>query len=367
MARHSNRGPGFDTVRLVAACGVMLHHSLGIEMDIVHDDPLYTFSHGYTHLGIMAVAVFFSISGFLVTPGLMKSGNVLEYLSRRFMRIMPLLTVVVLVTALIIGPLLSSLPARDYYAQPATWAYLKNITTSLSLELPGIVNHSGTSAVNAPLWTLRFEWLCYLIVALASVTLVLRHRVLFLVFWLVCIAAFPILHGFTGPEELNSQASTLLYLFAYFGAGVTLALFADRIAQTRLLVGAALIMLTAALGLGLGVLLAPILVTYIAVGLGVTRVPWSDFLNRADLSYGIYLTHSIVLTILINIHEFRSAAALFAACLVLSFGIALATWTFIEKPALAHKSLLANLVRQALERTAPGRIVLRHLEPHRPA
>lgn len=365
MERHGNRGPGFDTVRLVAASGVMLHHSLGIEMDIVLDDPLYAFSGGYTHLGIMAVAVFFAISGFLVTPGLIKTGNVLEYLSRRFMRIMPLLTVVVILAAMVVGPLLSSLPATEYFAHPQTWAYLKNVTTSLSLSLPGVVNHGGTSIVNAPLWTLRYEWLCYLIVALASVVLVLTHRAAWLAVWAGCVIAFPLTLGFVGPEELSSQPQILLYLFAYFGAGVTLALYADRIPHSLLLMGSAFLLLTVSLAAGLGALFAPVLVTYIAVSIGAVRLPWSDALSKADLSYGIYLTHSIVLTVLMNVYDFRSAISLFAACALISVCVALTTWNLIEKPALKHKSLPATLVRQTLARIALGRAVLRQIEPIR--
>lgn len=62
VGRHGNRGPGFDTIRLLAASGVALHHSLGIAMDTVNDDLLYQFSGGYTHLGLISVAVFFSRS-----------------------------------------------------------------------------------------------------------------------------------------------------------------------------------------------------------------------------------------------------------------------------------------------------------------
>lgn len=81
-------GPGFDQIRLVAATVVLLHHSRGIEYD-VRADPLYAYSHGFVHFGILAVLVFFAISGFLVTPGLARSGNIVDYATNRALRIFP--------------------------------------------------------------------------------------------------------------------------------------------------------------------------------------------------------------------------------------------------------------------------------------
>ena len=57
-------GPGFDEVRLAAAITVLLH---------------LAFSGGFLHFGLLAVLVFFAISGFLVAPGLVRSGKVIDY------------------------------------------------------------------------------------------------------------------------------------------------------------------------------------------------------------------------------------------------------------------------------------------------
>lgn len=367
LESHGNRGPGFDTVRLIAATAVMLHHALGIEIDIVRDDVIFQFSDGYTHLGLLAVAVFFSISGFLVTPGLVKTGNVLEYLSRRFMRIMPLLFCVVVLTAFVLGPLLTSLSPGEYYTHPDTWAYLRNITTSLRLDLPGVVNHAGSSGVNGPLWTLRYEWLCYIIIALTSLAFFLRARFAFLAFWLATVIAFPMIYGFAEAEEGIGQVGRLLYLFGYFGAGVTIFLYSDIIRWSPRWMLAASLALVTTLHFGLAHYFAPFLVSYLAIGFGLVAMPWSRMLSRADFSYGVYLTHSLVLTVLMNIYPFQSSLVLFAVCLPVSFAVAGLTWTFIEKPALTHKSLPAMLVRNLLDRVPFGSVLLTRLDPPRPS
>lgn len=364
LASYGNRGPGFDTVRLLAATGVMFHHSLGIKYDIVQGDWLFKFSQGYSHLGLMSVAVFFSISGFLVTPGLLKSGNVLEYLSRRFMRIMPLLAVVVVLTALVLGPILTDLTLAEYFSSGETWAYLRNITTSLRLQLPGVTNHLGTNSINNPLWTLRYEWLCYLIVAVSSVVLILRFKLAFVALWIATLIAFPMLFGFYEADSGKlGQLGNLLYLFGYFGAGVVLCLYSDRAPWSIGWLVFAFVALLIILASGYAHIVAPAIVTYLVIGVGLIRMPWSDFLSKADLSYGVYLTHALVLTILMNIYTFASPYWLFAFCLPLSYAAALATWTFIEKPALEHKSAPADFARYLLNRIPLGSTVLSTLEP----
>ncbi|MEQ8409954.1 MAG: acyltransferase [Erythrobacter sp.] len=360
-----NRGPGFDTVRLLAASAVALHHSLGIQIDAVKDDLLFQFSHGYTHLGLLAVAVFFAISGFLVTPGLIKSGNVLEYLSRRFMRIMPLLFVVVLATALILGPLLSSLSLREYFASGETWSYLRNVTTSLQLRLPGVTNHIGTNSINNPLWTLRYEWLCYILIAFASMALILRHRLLFVLAWAAALLAYPLLYGFDEAEGKGSLG-TLMYLFGYFGAGAVLSLYAEKVRWSPALLWASFAAITVTFYLDWSHLIAPVLITYFVIGLGLVRMPWSAFLQRADLSYGVYLTHALVLTVLMNLYGFENPIALFAVCMPVTLTIAWLTWTFIEEPALKLKSLPAELTRSLLYRIPFGTVLLYWLEPAGP-
>lgn len=354
LARNGNRGPGFDTLRLVAAIAVMLHHAFGLEYDLVADDFLHHWSKGYTHLGLFAVSIFFCISGFLVTPGLVRNGDIIGYFSRRFMRIMPLLAVVVIITAFVLGPMLTNLALADYFSSGTTWLYLKNITTSLSLELPGVVPYDGTGNVNNPLWTLRFEWLCYIAIALAMMLGLLKRRWLFLALWLVAMVAGPGL-GYALP------GGPILLLFSYFGAGALIYLFADIIRWNRWLLAIAIAVLIAALRTQAAPLLSPPLTALIVVGLGLIRFPWSNPLAKVDLSYGVYLTHAVVLVVLMEVHPFTSWIALFVACLICTLCVALATWTFIERPALNHKNWPEQLARMLLAKIHPRFAALQKL------
>lgn len=350
FAALGNRGPGFDTIRLLAASAVVLHHALKLDMDIVKDDYLYHFSHGYTQMGLLAVSVFFCLSGFLVTPGLAKTGNVIEYLSRRFMRIMPLLVFVVVVTAFAVGPLVSHVSAAEYFTSGQTWKYLKNISTSLSLQLPGVVDYDGGDTINGPMWTLRYEWICYFLIGGASLLGFFRHRWLFLAGWVAAILVLVLYYG-PQPADERSFPFMLAFLFAYFGSGVLMFLFGDVLRWSAGLMVLALLALLAAWYFQLSYIFAPFLTGYLVVGLGLVRFPWSALLGKVDLSYGVYLAHSVILMVLMNVHPFTSGLLLFAVALPLAYVVALFTWTFIEAPALRYKSRPAQLATRLLGAT----------------
>lgn len=350
-----NRGPGFETPTLVAASAVVLHHSMKIEHDIVRDDWLFRFSGGYTQLGLLAVSVFFALSGYLVTPGLAKSGNVIGYLSRRFMRIMPLLATIVVVTALVIGPLVSALPAAEYFASRATWRYLTTVTTFLSLQLPGVTDYDGGNTINGPIWTLNVEWMCYLMLAALAATGALSRRWIVLAFY---VAAMLVLFFGLGPipgDEIRGRPFVMLFLFGYFGAGMLLSLFGDLIPWSKGLMLAALAALVGVYTTPFDYLLAPLLTAYLVVGIGLIRFPETPLTTGVDLSYGVYLSHSVILMVLMNIHPFQSWPVLFALCLALSYATAFLSWRFIEAPALGHKDLPEKIVRRIIARVIPSR------------
>lgn len=66
-------------------------------------------------MGNLGVAVFFSLSGFMVTQSMFRSPGpwwFLDYARKRVARLFPALVVVSVVMALMVGPLVSSLQVR---------------------------------------------------------------------------------------------------------------------------------------------------------------------------------------------------------------------------------------------------------------
>ena len=86
---------------------------------------------------------------------------------KRAFRIWPALIVFTLGVALVAGPILSVLPAGEYFRNPATWQYLGAIGFYISYGLPGVfadVPYAGV--VNGSLWTMPLEVALYVLVPL---------------------------------------------------------------------------------------------------------------------------------------------------------------------------------------------------------
>jgi peptidoglycan/LPS O-acetylase OafA/YrhL len=115
----------------------------------------------------MAVFTFFAISGFLVAGSYDRSHTIAAWVLARAVRIFPGLAVVLLLTAFVLGPLVTTLPLSAYFTHPLTLSYVPN-TLSLVLrqtELPGVFQTGPhTEDVNGSLWTLPYEVMCYVAV-----------------------------------------------------------------------------------------------------------------------------------------------------------------------------------------------------------
>lgn len=93
---------------------------------------------GYETGGEIAVAIFFVISGYLVTGSFLRSRSIGDYIKKRSLRLLPALFIVVVLSAFVLGPILSTLSLRDYVLHPQTWYYLRNCVLYTGYHLPGV-------------------------------------------------------------------------------------------------------------------------------------------------------------------------------------------------------------------------------------
>lgn len=339
----SFRGPGFDQIRIVFAIVVLLHHARGLEYDI-EIDPLFHYSGGFIHFGFLAVATFFAISGFLVTPSLLRSESVIDFASRRVLRIFPALIVVVIASMIVLGPTLTNFTLTAYFADPSLYRYTKNVLTLTFDYLPGVVDQDGNPIViNGALWILHFEVLSYGVLVCMSMLGFLRRRSMFLIPFLVSYGIhLAMSFSPTLVAVLPHRFLTFITLFVYFGAGVTLFIFADRIPFSTSFVIGAFVVVMVALPFGAGAIVMPLCLPYIIMFCGLSALPGRPFLKH-DLSYGVYLIHSPILVAFSmtfpNLRKWWCAAAV---VLCISLGLAYLCWAFVEEPALGWKKGLVG-------------------------
>lgn len=161
----------FEFLRIFAALAVLISHHFPLSNLGEPSIP------GVISLGGVAVMIFFSISGFLVTQSWLSDRNAFRFLLRRFLRIWPALTMVVFLSVFVLGPILSSLSISEYFLHKATWDYLKNILMKIHFLLPGVfTDKPGGAAVNGSLWTIPFEVRCYIALGILGALTLLRSR-----------------------------------------------------------------------------------------------------------------------------------------------------------------------------------------------
>src|SRR5690606_37994834 len=97
------RDNNFDALRIIAALLVIIGHSF-----VLTGREAGGLRVGALPLEYIGVSIFFVISGYLITGSWERSRSVGQYVSSRALRIAPLLWAVVLVSAFVMGPLVSS-------------------------------------------------------------------------------------------------------------------------------------------------------------------------------------------------------------------------------------------------------------------
>lgn len=351
LERIGFKGPGFDRIRLIAALIVVLHHCSFYSTTNIADDFLSAASGGAIDFGRFAVNIFFVTSGVLVTPGLLRSDDLVSFTVNRLLRIMPALVVVVTATVFLVGPIITTLTATQYFSDVETYLYLKNITFRAVRYLPGVETSNGTTIiVNGALWTIYFEILSYGALALMFLSGTIRRpKTLLFVF-----AATYALYVYSYAMALNPLGvpDTLLIfsqLFVYFLAGVILSAFSPIIPYSgRIMI---LLVLVSVISFPLGIVsfTFPISISYIIAYVGYSNLLGSKNL-KIDLSYGVYLIHSVVLTVLsVTVPQIDGFVSATVAVIPITVFLSLLSWVCIEEPCLRRRKLAGETVQRVLQ------------------
>lgn len=338
----------FGVLRLMMASLVLISHSYMFAFGTPLAEPLTAWT-GHS-LGQHAVQGFFILSGILVAQSFDRSRSLLDFAAARALRIFPALIVCVLLTALVLGPLVSLLPASQYFTSMALPVYLLK-TLSLatgSAPLPGVFNDLPMSGiVNSSLWTLKFEVLCYAGLALAGTAGLFNPKYRKAVAAL--LAAFLFAIYAIDPQNFTEHTFTdnVRYFVLYFGTGTLIYIVRDELA----IVGAALVPLAALFVIALGTRYAE-LTTALLLGYAIVWAssksfgPMRAWCNKIDLSFGVYIYAGPIQQALIEVGPDIDPAviSLFAFAFVLP--LAVLSWVLIEHPALALRSQVRRLLTQ---------------------
>lgn len=345
------RTTGFDYLRLILAVAVLCSHSIDVSYGVRFAS---TFESGPIRPFIaLILPMFFGLSGFLVAGSLDRCRSLISFIGLRIIRLAPALAFETVLAALILGPLLTRLSLVDYFNDSLLPQYFLNIVGDIHYRLPGLFeNNPWALTVNAQLWTLPFELICY--ISLASLVAFATHdrRQAFarvVVFVNLILLAFSVFKGASAgwTSQVVAPGPALLLAFLY---GVTIHLYRDTIPHSPLLGVAA-----GALALALLIhpatdYLTPLFATYFTVWLGLMRPRPSLFTRHGDYSYGIFLfgfpiQQALTQLVRPTFHEWYWNIATALPVTVLCAAI---SWHAVEKPALGLRGPLKRLEDRTL-------------------
>ncbi|MCV7409165.1 acyltransferase [Mycobacterium florentinum] len=326
--------------RLGLAAEVMLFHSWPITGHMPPQALLQL-------LFSVGVDGFFAISGFLITASWLRDPKVRDYLTARALRILPGLYVCLIVTAFAFAPVSVAVQggsAAKLLQSSAPYEYvLKNATliSVLQFDVAGTPrNVPSPGAWNASLWSLIWEVLCYIAIAVIGIIGLANRRWLSPVILVAAVIAAAMLPPLTFPgawtiPQLAARSAIM------FAAGAVMFQWKDVIPARWSLVAASVVIVVASAAVLPDYRVAAALPLAYAVIVSGALIRHKRTTLRTDLSYGVYIYAFPIQQMLAVLGLTGLHPALFFVIAFLStLPLAAMSWFWIEKPAMALKSRL---------------------------
>jgi peptidoglycan/LPS O-acetylase OafA/YrhL len=358
----ATRRNSLNLIRLVLALAVLVFHAY----------PLGGFTGKPTLLGVglggWAVAGFFCLSGYLIQAS-RDSRPVETYLMLRIARIFPAYWVCLVVTAFVFAPAayVMAKGTIDGFLTSGPTAPLDYVLTNAFLRINSYAVGDTLTTVpypvawNGSLWTLYYEFICYLALAVLGVFAWWRGRIAVLVA-LAAVTALAVGYPHVAPYVGNDpHVANLVALAPYFFAGAAVYRWRDRVPLTWpvALLSAGLVVGASALDPQRGPVLTAAAFATALLYLG-TVLPSPRWVRGNDVSYGVYIYAFPVqqLLVVFGVHTAGLWPYVIATTALTALA-AVGSWYAIERPALrtARRRLDRRSGRSPVEAVPAGESV----------
>lgn len=321
----------FTFIRLIAALLVLYGHAFSLYPTNGHVDVFSQLSH-FTNSGSFGVNTFFFLSGMFVTASFDKLNNPLSYAVRRVLRLVPALFVCVTLTVFVIGPIVTQVPLKDYFASSVTWKYevFNAFVIKIMHQLPGVFTSNYLpNDVNGSLWTLDLEVKCYIIVLLFGILHAFKKKQFTLLAFALLIALY-----FIPIAQVRTFMSRIEFIL--FMTGSLAYIFRDKIIiDYRVATG--MIIITAIIARFFHHWFQfPFWLTiiYLVLMLGSSAIAKKIKLP-GDYSYGIYIYSFLVQQFFAHYYPATTSYQSFLMVLPVTLILSIASWHLIEKRAIS--------------------------------
>jgi peptidoglycan/LPS O-acetylase OafA/YrhL len=328
------RANGLNFLRLVLATTVIVWHAYPLSGHDIGVGPIRQFLEAFPVDG------FFAISGFLIARSWVRRPHVRVFLSARALRIFPGFVVCLVVTAGILAPIGILLTGTGFprnYLGAAVGYVVKNLSLNMvQYDIAGTPTSVPYPEVwDGSLWTLRWEFLCYLAIMLLGLLGLLKRPAAVVAIYLANVGALIAVALGLVTSDAVTDGSRLATMF-FAGALVYLAQ-GWLPSGVPWLVGAGVVVAASLWIPHYQIVAAPFL-AYALVNVGA-RITTPKLRFNTDISYGVYIYAFPVAQILAGVGMVTAPIPAFIlATVVVTLPLATASWFVVEKPALRWKA-----------------------------
>lgn len=339
-------GNNFDLLRMALALLVVVSHSFPLSTGSEAHEPVKLLTKGQTTGGAIAVDLFFVISGFLITASYDRCATVWTYLRKRVARIYPGFVVAMLL-GLVVARTLggATFPCRSETALAVDFIGHVARLTEFSYR-DAFPNNPYPGPLNGSLWSIPYEFWCYLGVAgLGSLGLLHKNWGIGAIFLFAMAAR--VSFAITGWNPGGGAIGRIVgvphlwaRLLPLYMAGVLFYTLRFRIAMRFgwALVAAAALAIAARVTNGWTVVF-PIAGSYLVFFAAFhPRLRVHRFAAWGDFSYGTYLYAFLAQQCIMRlVGTFLSPWLLAALSIPVTLALAIASWFLVERRFLRNR------------------------------
>ena len=293
---------------------------------------------GTITFGQLAVDSFFIISGFLIVKSWKDKPIFTSFLLNRILRIYPGFICASLVCAFLIGP---NYNTGNYFQNLDLSTFFLGVARLHLTGIPSVFDGTHNPELNGSLWTIPWEFKCYLLVLFCGFIGIIKRRWIWLSLFsstLICYLAY--CTGF-----LDHTIDLCSDLVMSFIAGGCFYLFKNSIPWNKNIAWIGVILFICAL------FISPLVVPALCIFWGYAVLYFANsgtlllsFNRHPDISYGIYLYAWPINKILLWYFPMINLYLEILIVFLLSIIAGIFSWYLIERPSLMAKFFLQKLL-----------------------
>ncbi len=342
LEKISHKSNNFGFLRLLLAYLVILSHSPEL-IDGNASRELLNRLTGSVTFGVFAVNGFFLISGYLICQSFDQSKTLFSYFLKRILRIYPAFVVIWILSVFVITPLAGQ---AHLLADINFLQWLRTLFKVFILSQPHVEGFMFTPEIqtlNGSMWTIRYEFLCYLSIPLIALIGLNKRNVILLIILFLCtnvyLRYFDVNYSISMPFPISLQALTKLGLA--FLVGMCFYQFRQSLVwNPKIAISCFLTILVfmtmrpyAELAL---ILFGSYLLFYFAFHFKNERL--QSIGTKNDISYGVYLYAWPVQAMFIKHDPSINPWLLTLYTIIIVSALGFLSWKLVEKPFLDMKN-----------------------------